>query len=68
MVTAAEGKGFWSSFVVNQREFNNGPLWFVQALLVFSVAYCAWRARFGATLTLLLPCRRTAERKELRRR
>jgi peptidoglycan/LPS O-acetylase OafA/YrhL len=53
MVTAAEGKGFWSSFVwlLNHREFNNGPLWFVQALLMFSLAYCAWRAWFGAPLT-----------------
>ena len=53
MVKAAQGKGFWSSFVRlwNQREFINGPLWFVQALLMFSLAYCAWRAWFGAPLT-----------------
>lgn len=53
MVTAAEGKGFWSTFVWlwNHREFINGPLWFVQALLIFSLAYCAWRAWFGARLT-----------------
>jgi peptidoglycan/LPS O-acetylase OafA/YrhL len=38
-VTAAEGKGFWSTFVWlwNHREFINGPLWFVQALLIFSL-------------------------------
>jgi hypothetical protein len=46
MVNAAKGKGFWSSFV-----FDNGPLWFNQALLMFSLAYCAWRARFGSPLT-----------------
>src|SRR5271166_5846754 len=53
MVTAAEGKGFWSTFVWlwNHREFINGPLWFVQALLILSLAYCAWRAWFGARLT-----------------
>lgn len=60
MVTAAQGKGFWSSFVwlLNQREFNNGPLWFVQALLMFSLAYCAWRALFGAPLTRTQPVTR----------
>jgi peptidoglycan/LPS O-acetylase OafA/YrhL len=53
MVTAAEGKGFWSTFVWlwNHREFINGPLWFNQALLMFSLAYCAWRVWFGAPLT-----------------
>ena len=52
MVTAAEGKGFWSTFVWlwNHREFINGPLWFAQALLMFSIAYCAWRAWLGAPL------------------
>jgi len=52
MVTAAEGKGFWSTFVRlwNHRQFINGPLWFVQALLMFSLAYCAWRAWFGSPL------------------
>jgi fucose 4-O-acetylase-like acetyltransferase len=53
MVTAAEGKGFRSTFfwLWNHREFINGPLWFNQALLMFSLAYCAWRAWFGAPLT-----------------
>jgi peptidoglycan/LPS O-acetylase OafA/YrhL len=32
------------------REFINGPLWFAQALLIFSLGYCAWRAAFGAKL------------------
>ena len=31
--------------------FINGPLWFNQALLMFSLAYCVWRAWFGAPLT-----------------
>jgi fucose 4-O-acetylase-like acetyltransferase len=53
MVTAAEGKGFWSTLVWlwNHRLFINGPLWFNQALMMFSLAYCACRAWFGATLT-----------------
>jgi fucose 4-O-acetylase-like acetyltransferase len=53
MVMAAEGKGFWSTFVWlwNHKEFINGPLWFNQALLMFSLAYCAWRAWFDAPLT-----------------
>jgi fucose 4-O-acetylase-like acetyltransferase len=53
MVTAAEGKGFWSTFVwlSNHGVFINGPLWFLLALLIFSLAYCAWRAWFGAPLT-----------------
>jgi fucose 4-O-acetylase-like acetyltransferase len=53
MITAAEGKGFWSAFVWlwNHRYFINGPLWFNQALLMFSLAYCAWRAWFRAPLT-----------------
>jgi len=28
----------------------NGPLWFAQALLIFSLAYCAWRRVFGSPL------------------
>jgi peptidoglycan/LPS O-acetylase OafA/YrhL len=53
MVTAAEGKGFWSTFVWlwNHRLFINGPLWFNQALLMFSLAYCVWRAWFNSPLT-----------------
>jgi fucose 4-O-acetylase-like acetyltransferase len=53
MVTASEGRGFWSTFVWlwRHKEFVNGPMWFVQALLIFSLAYCAWRALFGPSLT-----------------
>jgi len=28
---------------LQHKEFINGPLWFVQALLLFSLGYCAWR-------------------------
>jgi hypothetical protein len=52
MVTAPDGNGLWSAFVRlwNQKEFIPGPLWFVQALLMFSVVYCVWRAWVGAPL------------------
>jgi hypothetical protein len=53
IVTAAEGKGFWSTFVWlwNHWIFINGPLWLNQALLMFSLAYCCWRVWFAAPLT-----------------
>jgi uncharacterized membrane protein YidH (DUF202 family) len=52
MVNAAEEHGFWGTFVRlwQDKEFINGPLWFVQALLLFSLGYCAWRAVLGAPL------------------
>lgn len=54
MVSAAQGHGFWSTFVWlwNHKVFGNGPLWFAQALLIFSLAYCAWRPLFGSPLTV----------------
>lgn len=53
IVTAYEGRGFWTAIDVlwRRKEFINGPLWFAQALLMFSVAYCLWRAWFGAPLS-----------------
>jgi peptidoglycan/LPS O-acetylase OafA/YrhL len=53
LVTAAQGHGFWSTirWIWEHKEFINGPLWFAQALLVFSLGYCAWRAMAGAPLT-----------------
>jgi peptidoglycan/LPS O-acetylase OafA/YrhL len=49
IVTAAQGEGFWPTirFLWQHQRIINGPLWFAQALLIFSLAYCAWRARFG---------------------
>jgi hypothetical protein len=50
----AEGgrHNIWRTFAYywQHRIFGNGPLWFVQALLIFSLAYCAWRAVFGRQL------------------
>ncbi|MGD0293558.1 MAG: acyltransferase family protein [Terracidiphilus sp.] len=53
MVNFAQGDGFWSCIVWlwRHKKFINGPLWFTQALLIFSLAYCAWRAVFGAALS-----------------
>jgi len=53
IVNYAQGDGFWVVFpwLWRHREFINGPLWFAQALLIFSLAYCAWRAAAGAPLT-----------------
>jgi peptidoglycan/LPS O-acetylase OafA/YrhL len=52
IVNYAEGDGFWACIVWlwRHKEFINGPLWFAQALLIFSLAYCAWRAVSGAKL------------------
>jgi peptidoglycan/LPS O-acetylase OafA/YrhL len=45
MVTAYQGKGFWSTlaYLWNHAIIINGPLWFAQALLMFSAGYCLWR-------------------------
>jgi len=52
MVNYAKGDGFWAciAWLWKHRQFINGPMWFTQALLIFSLAYCAWRAVFGAAL------------------
>jgi hypothetical protein len=52
LITAYEEKGFWPTieYLWNHAIFGNGPLWFAQALLMFSIGYCAWRAMAGAPL------------------
>jgi peptidoglycan/LPS O-acetylase OafA/YrhL len=52
IVNWAQGDGFWVVFpwLWRHKQFINGPLWFAQALLIFSLAYCAWRAVAGAPL------------------
>ncbi len=52
LVANHDGKGFWSTFpyLWNHAIIINGPLWFAQALLMFSLGYCAWRAAFGSPL------------------
>lgn len=52
IITAYEGKGFWPTFAYywHHAIIGAGPLWFAQALLIFSLGYCAWRALAGASL------------------
>jgi fucose 4-O-acetylase-like acetyltransferase len=58
IVNYAKGDGFWNVFpwLWRQREFINGPLWFAQALLIFSLCYCIFRSVAGAPLA---PAQRT---------
>lgn len=43
---------FWETFPYLWRHvvINPGPMWFVEALLLFSLTYCAWRAVAGTPL------------------
>lgn len=43
---------FWETFPYLLRHviINPGPMWFVEALLLFSLGYCAWRRMAGAPL------------------
>ena len=52
MVNYAQGDGFWSciAWLWRHKQFINGPLWFTQALLLFSLGYSAWRAVLGSPL------------------
>jgi len=53
IVNFARGDGFWPAidWIWRQKEIINGPLWFAQALLLFSLGYCAWRVAFGSPLS-----------------
>jgi peptidoglycan/LPS O-acetylase OafA/YrhL len=52
IATWEEGKGFWPTiaWLWEHRRIINGPLWFAEALLIFSLVYCGWRAAFGMPL------------------
>ena len=52
LVAAAGGHSFWRTFGFywQNRILGNGPLWFAQALLIFSLGYCVWRAIFGSRI------------------
>jgi fucose 4-O-acetylase-like acetyltransferase len=41
-------RGFWSSVSDTDPVLDNGPLWFIGVLLLFSVVLAAWRTRFPA--------------------
>ncbi len=49
----ASGRPLWSSWgqLILQRQFEPGPLWFAEALLIFALLYCGWRTvwRRGGT-------------------
>ncbi|UWZ82675.1 acyltransferase family protein [Occallatibacter riparius] len=49
---AADTGRFWEVFPYLAQHFIliPGPLWFAEALLIFCLAYCGWRAMFGAPL------------------
>jgi len=49
MASAGLGEGFWPTIgrIWQHKAYINGPMWFVQALLMFSIIYCAWLALFG---------------------
>ena len=52
LVSAANGNGFWATvaWILTHGPIITGPMWFVQALLMFTLAYCAWRAVAGMPL------------------
>lgn len=52
MVEAATGGSFWGTiaWLWQHGRIINGPLWFAEALLLFSLGYCAWRAAWGSPL------------------
>jgi len=54
LVAAAKGYSFWPAIAFHwqHRIIGNGPLWFAQALLLFSLGYCIWRRWFGAPLAV----------------
>lgn len=41
--------GYYSSRILSFREIGFGPLWFVEALLIFNLAYILWRTVFRHT-------------------
>jgi peptidoglycan/LPS O-acetylase OafA/YrhL len=52
MVNAAQGDGFWPTFAWywRHKQFNPGPLWFAEALLIFSLWYVLVRRIAGPQL------------------
>jgi peptidoglycan/LPS O-acetylase OafA/YrhL len=49
LVTAAQGDGFWPTFAAiwHRKQFIVGPLWFAEALLIFSLCYVLRRRVIG---------------------
>jgi peptidoglycan/LPS O-acetylase OafA/YrhL len=46
LALTAEGRPFLATLprIANDGAYESGPLWFLEALLVFALAYCGWRA------------------------
>jgi hypothetical protein len=46
MSRTADGRSFWKTLLSlwDGKCFINGPLWFAQALLIFTAVYCTWHA------------------------
>jgi len=55
LVTAARGDGFWPTFAAlwHRKQFIIGPLWFAEALLIFSLLYVLKRCTAGPALGAL---------------
>ncbi len=53
LIEAYQGHGFLAALAWywNHAVIGTGPLWFAQALLMFTLGYCAWRAIAGAPLS-----------------
>jgi peptidoglycan/LPS O-acetylase OafA/YrhL len=53
IVEGATGGSFWGTFawLWHHQRIINGPLWFAQALLIFSLLFCGWRAVVPAATT-----------------
>jgi hypothetical protein len=43
-LAAGDRHSFWSELTTAEPVLDTGPLWFVEVLLVFSLAYAAWRS------------------------
>jgi acyltransferase-like protein len=41
-LAAGETRSFWSQFIHSDPFLDTGPMWFVEVLLIYSLAYAAW--------------------------
>jgi glucan biosynthesis protein C len=50
LARTTEGHPFWSGWwqMIRQGNFEPGPLWFAESLLIFALAYAVWRACWPA--------------------
>jgi hypothetical protein len=42
-LAAGENHSFWWQFIHGEPVLDTGPMWFVEVLLIYSLAYAAWR-------------------------